>query len=118
MALSPVGSTYLEGPQNSSASCSVGRLFDSLRVHDLPVRLVDSDGSTVLASADLTGAGEPEELTGVVLPHGSGFLEIGGATADDVQLYSLELTVAALPGYIFAGRFESGSTSAWSSTHP
>jgi len=117
VTLSPVGFTYLEGPQ-ISGSCTAGSSINTLPVHDLSVQILDIDGSTVIASADINPAGQPEGVTSVVLPSGAGFIEVAGSADDDIQLYELDLTTVALPDFIFGDGFELGDTSVWSSTKP
>ena len=101
VTVSPIGSTYLSGPQNSGGSCSSGSPFNSLAVHDLSVRILDVDGSTELESSDVAGAGFPENLEDVALTSGGGtyYLEISGDTSDLPQLYEvdLEVTTGAVP---------------------
>ncbi len=99
VTVSPVGGTYLSGPQNSGGSCSSGTPFDSLAIHDLSIRVLDVNGSTELASSDATGAGLPETLENIALTSGDGtyYLEIAGGTSDMPQLYELDLTVASGP---------------------
>src|SRR5262249_10817685 len=49
VTVTPIGSSYLQGPQNPDGSCSAGTTFDSLVQNDVGVDLLDSDGTTVLA---------------------------------------------------------------------
>jgi hypothetical protein len=119
VTLVPTGSTYLSGPQNGDGSCSPGASFDSLAVHDLGVRMLDVNGSTELAAADLNSAGQSEVLEGVVLTSGAGtyFVEVTGDTTDAAQLYQLSLSISSTT-FVFSDGFESGNTSAWSSSVP
>ncbi len=114
VTLTPIGFTYLEGPQNANGSCSDGTNFNSLVLADLSLAVLDSDGSTVLASVDLNPAGVPEVLDNVSLPSGAGtyFVEVQNDGTNNVQLYQLDLNLDSL----FVDGFESGDTSAWSST--
>lgn len=127
VTVSPIGSTYLSGPQNSGGSCSSGTPFNSLAIHDLNVRVLDVDGSTELASSDAAGVGLPETLEDVALTSGSGtyYLEISGDTSDLPQLYELELAVASgtvptptatpTPGpVLFTDGFDIGNRGGWS----
>jgi hypothetical protein len=99
LRVTPIGWTYLSGPQNPNGSCSAGSPFDSLTVHDLAIRVLDVDGSTVLASSDSNPAGLPEVLTDVALSSGSGtyYLEVTGDSSNAAQLYRLELEVSNAP---------------------
>ncbi len=94
--LQPVGETYLEGPQNSGGSCPAGVNFNALTINDLGVELIDSNGATVLGSANVNPAGQPETITGIPLPSGTGpyYIRVFGGNVDNVQLYrvSIEIT--------------------------
>ena len=119
VTVTPIGATYLAGPQNPDGSCSAGTPFNSLSIHDLTVRVLDTDGVTELAAADLNGVGLPEVLTEVALSSGAGiyYVEITGDSTNEAQMYELALSVSASPG-IFDDGFESGNTNAWSATAP
>lgn len=118
VTVTPVGLTYLEGPQNANGSCTAGSNLNSLTVHDLSVRILDPSGTQV-ALADANGAGLAETLSQVALQQGAGTytVEISGDATDDIQLYELELDVALGPG-IFSNGFEDGTPDAWSSFSP
>jgi hypothetical protein len=121
VTLNPVGSTYLSGPQNTTYpyACTTGSSFNSLIVQDLGVRVLSTNGSTVLAAADANGVGQSETLHGVTLSAGAGtyYVEVTGDTADSAQLYQLSLSIAD-PNHVFTDGFESDSTGAWSATVP
>lgn len=113
--LQPLGMSYLEGPQNPDGTCSAGTTFDSLVRSDLALEVRDSDGVTILASADAGPAGVAESITNLSLPRsGNFFVRVAGAD-NAAQLY--DLTVAGI-GTLFADGFESGDTSAWSAAIP
>ncbi len=117
VTVTPIGFTYLQGPQLGTGACSAGTSFNSEIIQDLSLAVIDSDGSTVLASADVNPAGMPEILGGVSLPSGAGtyFVEVDGDATNNVQLYQLDVVSLAL---IFSDGFESGNTNAWSSSVP
>ncbi len=117
VTLTPIGFTYLNGPQNPNGSCSAGTSFDSLIIQDLSLAVIDSDGSTVLASVDLNPAGMAEMVVDVTLPSGAGtyFVEVDGDATNNVQLYQLDVTSDSSAA-IFSDGFESGDTTSWSST--
>ena len=96
----PSVAPYLSGPQNPNGSCSPGTLFDPTNIHDLGVELIDSDGTTVLASANANPAGGSETLTNVTLPSGAGpyYVRVFGDTTNNIQAYELTLDVTAVPG--------------------
>lgn len=121
LTVSPVGFTYLSGPQNSNGSCSAGSSSDSLHIHDLELRLLDVNGTSELAAADDHGVGVAEELNDVALSSGAGnyFVEVSGDATSLAQLYQLTLTVSDLeqqepPGPIlFDDGFETGDCGNW-----
>jgi hypothetical protein len=121
LTVSPVGFTYLSGPQNSNGSCSIGSNYDSLHIHDLELRLLDVNGTSELAAADDHGVGVAEELTDVALSSGAGdyFVEVSGDATSLAQLYQLTLTVSDLgqqepPGPdLFVDGFETGDCGSW-----
>lgn len=119
VTITPTGKTYLEGPQNPNGTCTAGSSYDTLTIQDLAVRVLDVDGSTELASADLGGVGEAEILVDVTLTSGAGtyYVEVTGDATDVAQLYELSMTLSP-SDEIFSGDFESGDTTAWSSTVP
>jgi hypothetical protein len=119
VTVTPTGLTYLEGQQNQDGSCTTGTSYDTLTIQDLEIRVLDVDGSTELAAADLTGVGGAEVLEDVELTTVAGtyFVEVTGDSSDAAQLYQLSLTVSSLD-LIFADGFASGDTTAWSSTTP
>lgn len=114
-ALTPVGFTYLSGPQNPNGTCSSGTSFNSLTIHDLGLRVLDAS-LVPLATVDANGAGAGESLSELTLPAaGDYFIEVTGDSSNAAQLYRLELTLAETPA-IFTDGFESGDVSAWSVT--
>ena len=96
LTLAPTGLTYLEGPQNADSSCSAGTSFNSAALRNLGLEILDSNGSTVLASADLTAAGSDEVLSNVQLGGGTGpfFIRVFGNAVDQVQIFSLQLELS------------------------
>jgi hypothetical protein len=92
--LIPVGSTYLEGPQNSDGSCSAGTAYNAATVHNLGFQVLDSNGSTVLATVNAVGAGQTEQLLNQPLnAAGHKYIRVFGDTTDSVQQYTLRFTV-------------------------
>jgi len=119
VTITPIGFTYLSGPQNGDGSCSAGTNYDSLNIQDLEVRVLDVNGSTELAAADLNGVGQPEVLDDIALSSGAGtyYVEITGDATDAAQLYQLSMTVSP-SDQIFTDGVESGDTTCWSSVTP
>jgi hypothetical protein len=121
VTVTPTGMTYLEGPQNGAPtySCTAGTSYDTMTIQDLAIRVLNVNGSTELAAADLGGVGESEALLDVALTSGAGtyFVEVTGDSSDAAQLYQLSMTVSP-SDEIFSGDFESGDTTAWTSSVP
>ena len=119
VSLTPTGMTYLSGPQNADSSCSAGTNYNSLIVQDLQVRVLDVNGTTELASADLNGTGQAEVLEDVELSSGAGtyFVEITGDSTYEAQMYLLSLTISSST-HLFSDGFQLGSTSLWSNSVP
>ncbi|MEM1178174.1 MAG: matrixin family metalloprotease [Acidobacteriota bacterium] len=93
--LTPVGGTYLSGPQNPNGSCTPGTSFNAGDNQNLRLEVLGTNGTTVLASADNTGAGSSESVSGVALPGaGTYFVEVGGPN-NEAQLYELAIDVGS-----------------------
>jgi len=60
------------------------------------MELFDTDGTSSLGLANLTGLGQAELLTGIGLDAGTYFIKITG-TANDIQMYGLDLALAPEP---------------------
>jgi hypothetical protein len=95
--VTPTGQTYLDGPQNSNGSCSAGTPYDSLRIHDLGVDIVDSNGFTIVATADNGGLGDAENLTWVAESAGTYYIRVTGDTTNSIQAYNMFVTIEELP---------------------
>ncbi len=93
-SVSPVGSTYLEGPQNGDGSCTAGTNLNSLAIHNLGFEVRDSNGTTVLATGNTNGVGLAETLSNIALgAAGTKYIRVFGDATDNIQLYTLQLTV-------------------------
>ncbi|MEQ9407227.1 MAG: Calx-beta domain-containing protein [Fuerstiella sp.] len=93
ITLSPTGLTYSFGPQGGSESS-----YNAVAQQDLVLQLIGADGVTVLASADLTGAGSAETIASFSLPTaGTYYTRISGKTTDKIQLYTLTVADQAAP---------------------
>jgi len=103
VVLSPLGPTYNQGTQGGAQSS-----IDTLSISNLALTVFDTDGSTILGSANLFGAGFAEMLTEISLPDaGDYFVQI---TGDDqiIQFYQLDVAVNGLPIYETADFNEDG----------
>ena len=92
--------SYLSGPQNANGSCSAGSAVAPRTVHNLNVQIVrGTTGATIVATAASAAAGSAERLVSVVLPATDVyFVRVYPSTAtDDVQLYSLAVTLNLVP---------------------
>lgn len=120
VTVTPVGASYLMGPQNPNGSCSSGSSFSTLTQNDLALQVLDRNGSSVLGSANANPAGGMESLGNVALPSGAGsyFVRVSPGTSNAAQLYQLGLTiddVAQLPDDIFSDGLDDTTLDAWSS---
>jgi len=90
--LTPMGPTYSEGPQDGTQTA-----LDTSALSDLSLSIFDTDGTSLLASADNGALGDAEFLSNVALAEaGTYFVSVGGAD-NNVQLYQLDLAVTAVP---------------------
>jgi hypothetical protein len=104
IAASPLGSPYLSGPQLSSGACTAGTSYNPADNQDLLIRLLDTNGTTVLGSVNANPAGSGETLGTITLPGaGTYFVNINGGFTNEAQLYSYSIQVDPVPGgYILA----------------
>lgn len=82
----PVGSTYLQGPQGGGATTR-----DSLRIHDLRLSALQSDGTTVIQVQNAAGIGLPESITAIARPaNGEITVKVDSVTGTtDIQRYRM-----------------------------
>lgn len=106
LVLRPVGLTYDDSLQlcaEKTGNCCEGNFTDSLIVANLNVEIIDTNGVTVLATADSQPAGSSETLSNILLPvPGDYFIRVfdNGNAARKPQLYTLDLSVAFQPAQI------------------
>ncbi len=87
LLLTPVGPTYNQAPQGGGQTS-----FDASAQSDLTLQLVDSNGTTVLATAAANGIGQSETIDGFGLSEaGEYYVRISGAQSN-VQMYRLQIT--------------------------
>ena len=98
--LTPVGPSYLSGPQNADGSCSAGTLFHASTQSDLALAILAADGTTVLHTAHSQGLGVAETLSTLLLPAGTYYARVTG-TANAAQMYELNLSAVARGGLFF-----------------
>lgn len=92
VTVTPTGTTYLSGPQ--SGGC-MGTNFDAKSQSDLGVELIDTDGTTVLATADFAAIGFEEVICNQSLSAGTYFVRVFG-DANVVQMYDLRVEVGTI----------------------
>ena len=93
VTLTPVGGTYLSGPQNPNGSCSPGSSYNAGDNQNLSFEVLDTNGSTVLTSVNNSGAGGTETLSGFSLSGaGTYYVEVGGPN-NEAQMYELVVGV-------------------------
>ncbi len=87
--LTPLGGVFTQGTEGGAPST-----FDANSRNDLALAVFAPNGTTTLGSANLTGNGGVEMLTDVELTSpGTYFVRVRGS-ANNVQLYELELSAA------------------------
>jgi serralysin len=99
--LTPWGGTFDHGLPGGPQSP-----FDATSQNDLSLAILGPNGTTVLASANSSGAGGNEVLTGLeIVTAGQYFVRVLGSS-NAVQLYELEIALTQIGGTI-AGDFNS-----------
>jgi hypothetical protein len=95
--LSPTGSQYLDGVQLGNGSCSAGSLFNAKTVSDLQFEILDTDGISVLETANANGVGVDESFDIVGLPvAGTYYVRVRQQVAvNDVQMYDFSISLLA-----------------------
>lgn len=104
--LTPLGATYLSGPQNLNGTCSAGTLFNASMQSDLTLQLIGPDGSMVLNASNTAGLGGAESINSTVLVAGTYYVRVSGS-ANAAQMYRLGLTGVPLTGVLIT---ESGGS--------
>ncbi len=86
-----VGEVYGNGPQVSNIECVADNDFDSNLLADPQLAVLDTDGTTVLATADLNGFGGDELLLDVELPvAGTYYIRVQPTDVNGIsQIYDL-----------------------------
>jgi len=97
--VTPVGATYLEGPQNPApdGSCTTGTNFNSLNIQNLGLEFIGTNGTTVISSANFTAAGSPETIAPINFPGGLAgtyYVRVVPGSTDNVQMYELSVTIS------------------------
>jgi serralysin len=92
--VTPVGSTYMQGPQGG-ATANVNALAQA----NLALEVLASNGTTVLGTANAAAVGLAESVTGISLPTaGTYFIRVTETDAPtQTQLYQISLTSTGEP---------------------
>ncbi len=95
VTLTPAGSTYNDNQQNSNGSCATAASTNALAIADLSFTVFDTDGTTVLATASNTAAGQPESVLDLGLSAaGTYFVRVSEQNSPgQTQAYRLTLRV-------------------------
>jgi hypothetical protein len=114
--LTPLGGIFNQGVEGGAQSS-----FNANARNDLTLSLFASNGTTLLGTANLTGAGSIESLADIALSTaGKYYARITGA-AENVQLYQLQLAATALStvllgDYNLDGQVDSADFTIWRNT--
>lgn len=98
----PLGTAYNETGQNQDGSCGTGVSFNPLTVNNLIIDLIAANGTTVLATTDLTAAGTAEVLSEVVNSTGTYYARVRGGNVNNIQAYQLEYQLTNGPATIIS----------------
>lgn len=92
--LIPVGKTYLEG-QEIDDGCEPGVEINTIDDNNLNLYLMDASGANALASSNNQPAGRAESIFRYLVPASDTeyTILINGATANEIQLYDLEISM-------------------------
>ncbi len=107
ITLRPIGLTYPEGPQ--TGSCNTSAMFNSLTVSDLAIEFIDSDGTTILGTANANPAGQNELIAGILLPNsGDYYVRVTPDSTNNVQMYEVDIDLGVFVPTNFAIQFPDG----------
>jgi hypothetical protein len=124
VSVTPVGTTYLSGPQNANGSCSAGTNLNALNQHDLVLAVAPPNGAgigTAYITVNAQAAGVAESQTTVLVNAGDNFLRINNdtdtASITQTQLYTAQIQVQGtnLTTNASDGTFADKITVGWSS---
>ncbi|RIK66566.1 MAG: hypothetical protein DCC65_09445 [Planctomycetota bacterium] len=98
VVVTPQGLSSYDSCQQTG-SCPSGCPVNSLAAANLNVQLVDTNGTTVLATADTQASGLAETISGITLPAaGDYFVRVyEGDVPTTTQLYTLNISVTNIP---------------------
>jgi hypothetical protein len=94
--VTPLGFTYNDNAQAGNGSCTTGATTNSLSIANLNVRVLASNGVTVLADANTAAAGVAESAVNVSCAAGNIFIQVyEGSSPLQSQLYRISISVQA-----------------------
>ena len=94
VSVTPIGLSYLDDTQAGNGSCNSSTSIDSLVQADLAVELLDTDGASVLGTADSQPIGVSESLISVALPVAGEYYIRVYETGSVVETQLYHMTVA------------------------
>jgi hypothetical protein len=91
VTITPVGSTYLQGPDGGPYASR-----DSLRIHDLRLTIYQMDGTTLIQTVNANGLGLGETINGIARPaSGEVTVKVDSITSSgDIQRYRMNFSLA------------------------
>jgi hypothetical protein len=99
VTVSPVGLSYLSGPQLSGGSCSAGTSTNSLTAASLAVQVFGPNSSTLIATAASNPAGVSEAISDLALIQpGNYYVRVYATAASGPQLYRLQVNATTGTG--------------------
>jgi hypothetical protein len=96
VTLTPVGSSYMQGPSGGAAT-----MVDALSIHDLAFDLIGLNQPEVLVSVNASGTGQSESIETFGFQQGSGtyYMRVYSMSpTDDVQRYELSFSATSQAG--------------------
>ncbi|HLP84966.1 MAG TPA: matrixin family metalloprotease [Phycisphaerales bacterium] len=100
ISVTPIGTTYLNGPQNANGSCSAGTNIAALSQHDLVIALLPYSNATTLGTAyisvDAADVGVGETQVSVLINAGDNAFRVtsGNSVANnETQLYTAQIQI-------------------------
>ncbi len=92
VTITPVGHTYLQGPEGGPYNSR-----NSLRIHDLRLTIYQMDGTTLIQTVNANGLGLGETISGIARPSsGEVTVKVDSITVSgDIQRYRMNFNLAA-----------------------
>lgn len=85
---------FVEGPQNPDGTCAPASNFNFTNIHNLDIAILASNGRTELIQSSSESIGQSEEIVAFEASSGGDYyLEVTGDSANNCQLYTLEVEI-------------------------